>query len=151
MAQFARAAVDKLWQFGGAGRGRHYLSVLFTTMAMLRGRQPDADYYDLPAELDKLCALPTRAEEQQYLKRLIEDIEIKAQLYSPLRAVVARRKESQPCTSALLHLWKEDRNLAGLLHRVHHKAQEEPDRVTAPAGAAAVECEYDDFWALFRT
>lgn len=147
VAQFARAAVEKLWQFGGAGRGRHYLSVLLTTMATLRGRQPDADYYDLPVELDQLCALPTREEEQQYLKRLIEEIELTAQLYSPLRAVAARRKADQPCAPALLHLWKEDRNLAGLLHRARHRMPEESDRVAAAAEVA--EQAYDDILGAF--
>ena len=87
LAPFAAQAVDYLLAYGCALRGRHSLSLLLTTMAEIRGRQPDPDFYDLPKLLDAQCALPTRAEEQRHLTSLIEASEKLARLYAPLEAI----------------------------------------------------------------
>ena len=87
---FAAGAVDQLLAHGGVGRGRHSLSLLLATMAGLRGRQNEPDYVDLQRELDALCALPTREEEQCYLACLIAESERMARRYSLARGVDVR-------------------------------------------------------------
>ncbi|MBL8292898.1 MAG: hypothetical protein JNN08_13725, partial [Bryobacterales bacterium] len=64
---------------------------------------------------EKLAAVPpTRGEELRYLRRLIEELEDKARLYSPLQGIGERRKHSK---DSLLRPWKGDPDLALLRHR----------------------------------
>lgn len=66
-------------------------------------------------ESPELAALPpTRGEELRYLGQLIEELEDKARLYSPLQGVAERRQRSK---DSLLRPWKGDPDLALLRHR----------------------------------
>ncbi|MFN0104709.1 MAG: SUMF1/EgtB/PvdO family nonheme iron enzyme [Bryobacteraceae bacterium] len=124
-ADFAVHAVDTLLAFGGTGRGRHSLSLLLAAMAVLRGRQSNPDYYDLQRELDKLCALPTRAEELAYLARVIQETEKKARLYSPLHGMGALRRKGS--ADILLEPWDEP-DIALLRHNPRKReSMEKPD------------------------
>ncbi|MCC6861618.1 MAG: SUMF1/EgtB/PvdO family nonheme iron enzyme [Bryobacterales bacterium] len=120
VAEFSAEAVDKLLAFGGAGRGRHCLSLLLAAMQETLGRQSDPDYCELQRELDAACALPTREEEQCYLARLIEETANKARLYSPLHGV-ARTRPAQKKDRALNSLWEDEQDLALLRHRFHRR------------------------------
>jgi formylglycine-generating enzyme required for sulfatase activity len=84
-------------------------------MATERGRQTDPDYVDLPRELDALCALPTREEEQAYLAKLIAESEERARRYAPVRGVGAKQKPGS--RKALLRGFEEDKGIALLLRR----------------------------------
>ena len=104
-------------------------------MASVRGRQPHPDYHEIPSALDDACALPTRAEEHQYLTRLIEEIEGKARLYSSLSGIAGARPES-----TALEPWTDDPALELLiLHQSRRHDAPEP----APAR------EYGDILAAF--
>jgi len=134
---FADHAVEKLLTYGCSDRGRHSLSLLLRTMSEVRGRQTDADYFDLPPLLDDVCALPTRAEELAYLQRLLAEIEEKARLYAPLRGIA----EVKPAASAdtLLAPWRDDEEIALLRHHAR----------TPKASGEAQPREYDDILTAF--
>jgi hypothetical protein len=134
VAEFAAEAVDKLIAFGGAGRGRHYLSLLLATMREIRGRQTDPDYYELQAEFDAQCALPTREEEQRYLTRLIEEIGEKARLYSPLHGIGHTRPAREKAESSLLRAWRDDPDLALLRHSSRSRGTNPSPKVARPWG-----------------
>jgi hypothetical protein len=140
VAEFAAEAVDKLIAFGGAGRGRHYLSLLLATMREIRGRQTYPDYYELQAEFDAQCALPTREEEQRYLTRVIGEVEEKARLYSPLHGTGHTRAAREKAASSLLRAWREDPDLALLRHN---------SRARDAADHPVQHREYDDILAAF--
>ncbi|MDZ4796764.1 MAG: SUMF1/EgtB/PvdO family nonheme iron enzyme [Bryobacteraceae bacterium] len=115
---FAANAVDRLLGFGCAARGKHALALLLETMASARGRQTHPDYHDLPAALNLPCELPTRAEECVYLGKIIEQIEAKARLYSPL----AGKASSRPNAPAL-EPWADDDALDLLIRHQSHRQE----------------------------
>jgi predicted NACHT family NTPase len=129
--------VDKLLAFGCAGRGRHSLSILLATMASERGRQTHPDYHDIPATLNLVCALPTRSEEHYYLNRLIEQMETKARLYSPLSG--SARTGTRP-NLVVNSPWSDD-NALELLVRHQSRQHDQPEQVPAR--------DYDDILAAF--
>jgi len=81
--------------------------------------------------------LPTREQELDYLDRLLADIELKAQLYAPLRGLA----EIKPAgyAEALLAPWGDDEDIALLLHQPR----------TRKAGSEAPPQEYDDILTAF--
>ena len=137
VAVFAAAAVDQLLAYGGTGRGQHSLSRLLVTMASLRGRQTDPDYADLPRELDALCALPARDEEQAYLARLLAESERLARRYSPLQGV--RKTQPRGQSNALLRDFADDPAIALLRHSSRKQEQQEKPQTR----------EYDDILEAF--
>jgi hypothetical protein len=104
-------------------------------MASERGRQSHPDYHEIPRALDEACALPTRAEEHQYLTRLIEEIEAKARLYSPLSGIANTRPES-----TALEPWTDDPALELL---IRHRTRQHDTREPAQAH------EYSDILTAF--
>ena len=141
IATFAGEAVDRLLAFGCVGRGRHSLSLLLTTMATERGRQPDPDYADLPPLLDAKCALPTRAEERRYLEGLLEHCRQSARRYSPLQGIAQTRLQDGDDGS--LDDFEDNPHITRLLHsrRLRHENE--------AIGKAAENREYDDILAAF--
>ncbi len=128
---FADHAVEKLLAFGCSGRGKHCLSLLLETMAEIRGRQSDPDYYELPLLLNSSCELPTRGEELLYINRLIDETQEKARLFSPLQGSAAISRRANP--SAMLKPWQDDREIALLTyHSRKSEIQEKPDTRNFP-------------------
>ena len=136
-ATFAAEAVQTLLQFGCARRGQHHLSLLLNAMESIRGRQTNPDYHDLPRLLNAECALPTRAEEQQHLARLLADAETKARLYSPLHGIAKTPPPGKPNPSVLLP-WTDDPDIALLRHRSRQ-----------PEELAEIQRDYDNILTAF--
>ena len=139
LATFAADAVDKLLSYGAVGRGKHALAVLIEHLASARGRQTNPDYADLPAILNQDCALPTRAEERVYLSRLINDLEEKARIYSPLAGVLTKQRD--PAAAPPAGLLPDD--IQQVLLRYQPRAAENSAPLPLPAR------DYDDILSAF--
>jgi hypothetical protein len=140
VGEFAAQAVDQLLAFGGAGRGKHCLSLLLAAMREIIGRQSDPDYFDLEREFDSLCALPTREEEQRYLVRLVTEIEDVARRYSPLQGIAQVLPDCQSKT--MLRLWREEPGLDLMLRH-------SPRRSDIAACPPEQQRDYDDILGAF--
>ncbi len=139
LATFAADAVDKLLSYGAVGRGKHALAVLIEHLAGVRGRQTNPDYADLPAILNQDYALPTRAEQRVYLSRLIDDVEEKARIYSPLAGVLTKQRD--PAAAPLAGLLPDD--IQQVLLRYQPRAAEKTAPLPLPAR------DYDDILSAF--
>ena len=99
--------------------------------------------FRLDPEYEKLREPITnqREEEQRYLARLIEEIEAKALLYSPLHGIAQTRPALEKAGRKLLGAWQNDPDLALLRHssRKRDIAAECPERPR----------DYDDILAAF--
>ncbi len=89
---FAVHCVNTLIKYGCCDGHQHSLARLLEVIReSYLGANPHADYYELPRLLNDPCALPSRAEELEYLQWLEEGIQRKAALYSPLSGVARVR------------------------------------------------------------
>lgn len=99
----AAESVSVLLAYGCTDGRRHALGRLLTVIREdFLGANPHADYSELPRLLNGPCGLPNREEERTYLERLLADIEHKAALYAPLRAVarIAPKRAAEPLLGA---------------------------------------------------
>jgi hypothetical protein len=128
LAAFASDSVDKLLAFGRASRGKHALALLLETMAAARPGHPNPDLYDLPLLLNQQCALPTRAEECQYLERLQHEIETLARRYSPLSGTAS---SSAPTHKPTDDPWL-DKDALELLLRHESRPRDEQHQPQSP-------------------